>query len=188
MLEQKTLYQIFDVLKNIKKHYISGEPLIKAYQKSVREVSTSNNPPVFYQTIADACTRRLGIKRDNFLDLVEEWLNGKNSKLIEKIKKYVFEYDRINKFFEEFSNEYKMDNIKKNSSLNNLETEILSFRINKKVSNKIEIVAKFKDKSIPEWLSENISKVVETEYMNCLVENMNENEKQRILKILQNEM
>lgn len=100
-IEPKTLAQIIDVLTRIKwtgTKYRHG--LINAYQTAVREVAKFND--IFYNTIADACTRRLQLDgRDEFLDLVEKWLAGdsKSLKLALKAHCNTSEHRIIDDFF-----------------------------------------------------------------------------------------
>ncbi|MBW2597867.1 MAG: hypothetical protein JRC55_04320 [Deltaproteobacteria bacterium] len=106
-LEPKTLAQIIDVLTRIKwtgpKNW---HELVEAYQKVVREVAKFNG--IFYDTIADACTRRLRLNkkddfgRDDFLELVEKWLVGEPGplKLVLKAHCNTPEHRIIDDFFQ----------------------------------------------------------------------------------------
>lgn len=80
-LQPKTLGQILDVLNRIKWTGVqSGKELVEAYQKSVHDVRKDQG--IERNTIADGCCRRLQLKRDEFLDLVERWFAGDRSGLI----------------------------------------------------------------------------------------------------------
>ncbi len=98
----KTLAQILDILSRIKFSGATGRiGLINAYQKAVQEVGKFNI--IHRNTPADACTRRLQIKRDGFLKLVEDWLlvgKPKNLVLILKSHCDVALHGRIDDFFD----------------------------------------------------------------------------------------
>lgn len=100
-LESKTLAQIIDVLTRIKwtgTEYRNG--LIDAYQTAVCEVGKFNG--IHRNTIADACTRRLQLDRDGFLDLVERWLAGDSRELERTLKSHcnISEHGLIHDFFQ----------------------------------------------------------------------------------------
>ena len=84
-LETKTLAQILDVLTRIK---LSGpenrSDLVEAYQIAGHDVANFNC--VFRNTIVDACTRRLQLNRDGFLELVQQWLDGNPNRLKQVLK------------------------------------------------------------------------------------------------------
>jgi hypothetical protein len=99
-LEPKTLAQIIDVLTRIKwtgTKYRNG--LIEAYQSAVSEVGNFNG--IHRNTIADACTRRLQINRNGFLDLAESWLKGDSRSLKQILKAHcnITEHTLIDDFF-----------------------------------------------------------------------------------------
>jgi hypothetical protein len=84
-IEKATLAQIIDVLTRIEwAGPKNRNELISAFQKAVAEVGKFNG--VERNTIADACTRRLQLNRDGFLDLVESWIAG-DYKALERILK-----------------------------------------------------------------------------------------------------
>jgi len=104
-LEPKTLAQIIDVLTRIKwtgTKYRHG--LVNAYQSAVYEVGKFNG--IHRNTIADACTRRLDLDRDGFLDLVESWLGGdsKSLKLTLKAHCDISLHHLIDEFFQKKGN------------------------------------------------------------------------------------
>ena len=100
-LEPKSLSQIIDVLTIIK---LTGakyrNELIDAYQTAVKEVGRSNG--IHRNIVADACTRRLQLNRDEFLDLIERWLNGKSCEIERTLKVHsnISEHSLISGFFQ----------------------------------------------------------------------------------------
>lgn len=74
-LEPSTVEQVLDVLSRIEGMLPKNRgALITAFQIVVVDVANCHG--VLRNTIADACTRRLQLDRDGFLDLVDEWLSG----------------------------------------------------------------------------------------------------------------
>ena len=101
-LQPKTLGQILDVLNRIKWTGVqSRKELVEAYQKSAHDVRKSQG--IERNTIADACCRRLQLKRDEFLDLVERWLAGDSDGLIRILKAHTYwsMHNVIDDFFNE---------------------------------------------------------------------------------------
>ena len=94
MLTRKTLDQILEVLKGVRKHHAMGKPLLKSYQRSVRDVARLYHTS--YQTIADGCRRRLNLAdRDEFLLHVDRWLRGDPTGLSALLKNNVSEFEHI---------------------------------------------------------------------------------------------
>jgi predicted HicB family RNase H-like nuclease len=190
MLTPKTLEQILEVLRRVKIHYTAGIPLLKAYQQSIREVKDIYH--IRYQTIADGCRRRLNLKdRDEFLNLVEQWLKGDSTGL-ENIFKTNIEKDehfRIEQFFRE--DVFDSMSQQTRTMIKNImekSTEVFSFRINKKFAEKMKLLAKAQNKPVSLWITDTIAKAVDEEYIvyfTQIFDNMSDSEKERILNILQ---
>lgn len=101
-LNPKTLGQILDVLNRIKwTGARSGRELNEAYQKAVHDVRKSQG--VERNTIADACCRRLQLKRDGFLELAELWLGGDPNALKRILKNHT--YWSLHNVIDDFFNE-----------------------------------------------------------------------------------
>jgi len=82
----ETIYrQILPLLRFFRSRYRKGQPVHKAYRDAVREVA--ENTAVTYQTIGDACRRRLGLKKiDELYGLLERWVGGDAMPLATKLK------------------------------------------------------------------------------------------------------
>ena len=99
-LEINSLNQIFQVVRGIQ---WSGPRTLKtlneAYQIALQ--GAKNKFGVERNTIADACTRRLQLNTDKFLELVQKWLNGDATSLIDIIKLHTEKsiHNQIDKFF-----------------------------------------------------------------------------------------
>ncbi len=203
MLERKTVEQILEVLKIVRGHYAAGLSLIKAYQKSVAEVATLYD--VRYQTIADGCRRRLGLKdRDQFVELINRWLNGDSTRLIALIKKEADKrvHPTIDTFFggsETVANQFDLrEHVKKIEAKTfgvvrpiGSESAILSCRVDREVAQRIEILSGSCGKSVGEWLSERVRSIVESdyrEYIEQTLRNMSSSEKRRFIEFLGREI
>jgi hypothetical protein len=198
MLTHKTLKIIFAVLLHVRKNYVGGLSLIKAYRMAVREVASENQ--IFYQTVADGCCRRIKLDRDGFLDLVRDWLGGKPERLNDHIKSFVNEKDRllVDDYFNEIvkpgrqvddGHHFSMDSTQTSYKTisNGPSTEIMSFRISRKIAQQVKLMADMVSKSAPEWLSEVVEQTVETKYVNRLGEViaiMTESERKNFITLL----
>jgi hypothetical protein len=76
MLTRQSVEQILRVIELISQRYGRGHIISKAYTDAVTQVASEYN--VRYQTIGDACRRRLGLEEiSEFVDLVQAWqVNG----------------------------------------------------------------------------------------------------------------
>lgn len=103
-LRPATIGQILSVLNMIKYAGINSmHELIEAFQKAVHDVGKSESKE--RNTIADVCCRRLQLNRDQFLDLVEKWLNGDPYPLIHILK--IHTYWSMHNVIDDFFNEKK---------------------------------------------------------------------------------
>lgn len=181
MLTHKTLKIIFAVLLHLRKNYVGGLPLTKAYRMAVREVASENQ--IFYQTVADGCCRRIQLNRDGFLDLVRDWLGDDPKRLMDHIKRYVHQKDHqlVDDYFKELAKPARMVGDERHASIDGVEsvykstpagpsTEIMSFRISRKIAQQIKLMADMVSKSAPEWLAEVVEQTVEAKYVNRLGE------------------
>ena len=199
MLTYDTLKQILEVLKKVREYHAGGLSFIKAYQKAVDDVRISHQ--VYYQTIADGCTRRLQLKRDGFLVLVEDWLTNNSDGLCEHLKKHVDDENHlvVDEFFQRYTKKYRTDITYEKRDANEIkrpidrkinvapETEILSFRIEKRIVDQIKVLAEIKGKSIPEWLSETVDEKVKAEYLEHfkqVIGQMSEQDKKSFIEML----
>ena len=93
-LQTRTVKQILDVLAGYKRGRQAEFGPLASYRNAVGE--TSNRFNVSYQTIGDACVRRLGLEKvDEFLKYLSKWwYEGDTEGLIILITKFVSSADR----------------------------------------------------------------------------------------------
>ena len=104
-MELKTLEQILKVISLAANHYTSGNGIDRSYQYGVNRVSQEYG--IAYQTVGDACRRRLGLDDiSEFKRLLEVALQGDTSQLRDVLihKTSRFYHDRVNEFFSKLRN------------------------------------------------------------------------------------
>ena len=188
-ITRKTTLQILSVINKTREFHLAGDTLEKAYQQAVGYVAKSSD--VFYQTIGDACRRRLDLKdRDEFLDLLRLWLDNGSTRLEDLIKSKADEKGKreVDSFFMKSSQKMQppltVEPVKKVET----ETELFSIRVSKGVGDQIRIISEAKNKSAPEWLSARVSEVVNqefTEWFQNVLMRLDANERRRILEKMQ---
>lgn len=199
MLREKTLQQILSVLNRTKIEYDAGEALPKAYQKSVRQVASLYD--VRYQTIADGCRRRLGLKDiDEFLKLVLEWLNGDSSNL-KRLLFTIFDDSQKKQIDDFFNTERKkpshediktyMKKLENKLFQENVpETETITFRIPKEKASRIRLLAEISGNTVPQWVSQNITIIANEQYLQYtkdVINDLGRKEKENFLMSLKEE-
>jgi hypothetical protein len=84
MMNRKTVRQILEALVLFREKHAHGDPLTVARQEAVREVAQRYG--VTYQTIEDACRRRLGLGDVSELDtLLQHWIGGDHLPLMNQL-------------------------------------------------------------------------------------------------------
>lgn len=99
-MRQETLDQILKVISVAAQRYSHGDGIDRSYQYGVSRVSQEYE--VAYQTIGDACRRRLDLDHvGEFKTMLKASLEGDTNKLREKLlsKTSSFCHDKINDFF-----------------------------------------------------------------------------------------
>ena len=104
-MRQDTLEQILKVISLASQHYKVGEGIDHSYQYGVSRVSKEYG--IAYQTIGDACRRRLGLDNvGEFKTMLKECLEGDPRKLRDVLmhKTSKFYHDKIDDFFSKLKN------------------------------------------------------------------------------------
>jgi hypothetical protein len=84
MMNSKTVRQILEVLALFRVKHANGDPLTVARQEAIREVARRYG--VAYQTIEDACRRRLGFDEVSQFDtLLQDWVGGEYLPLMNQL-------------------------------------------------------------------------------------------------------
>ena len=148
-MKRSTLKQIFDVLKIFKQNYNGNSPIRNSYSYAVREVAKHYG--VAYQTIGDGCRRRLKLTNiSEFYELLREWYNVKPDKLIKILKNNseVSDHSEIDNFFMNIHTS-NITNISEQQD----QYDSYSFRILRRDSKLLKILAEVNDQSIPDYLT-----------------------------------
>jgi hypothetical protein len=104
-MRQETLEQILKVISVAAQHQSLGDGIDHSYQYGVRRVSQEYG--ITYQTIGDACRRRLGLDDvGEFKTMLKASFEGDTNKLRDVLlsKTSRFYHDKINNFFSNLSN------------------------------------------------------------------------------------
>jgi len=104
-MRQETLEQILKVISLAAQRYSLGDGIDHSYQYGVTRVSQEYG--IAYQTIGDACRRRLGFGHvGEFKTMLKAGLEGNPSELCDVLirKTSRFYHDRINDFFSKLRN------------------------------------------------------------------------------------
>ena len=104
-MRQETLEQILKVISVAAQRYRLGDGIDHSYQYGVSRVSQEYE--IAYQTIGDACRRRLGLDHvGEFKTMLKASFEGDTNKLRDVLfsKTSRFYHDRINDFFSKLTN------------------------------------------------------------------------------------
>jgi len=96
-LTKRSVEQLVEVLKGIQAKWSINKDINHAYTSAVLKVA--NLERVERATIADLCTRRLGLNTEQFKAQAERWLRGDSSDLYNTIKKHAANYLSFDHFF-----------------------------------------------------------------------------------------
>jgi hypothetical protein len=104
-MRQETLEQILKVISLAAQRYSIGDGIDRSYQYGVSRVSQEYG--IAYQTIGDACRRRLGLDHvGEFKMMLKDSIEGDPSQLRDVLMRKTsrFYHDRINDFFPKLRN------------------------------------------------------------------------------------
>ncbi len=161
MLKRKSVEQIMAVLKRFQIRQRAGDPVTKAYQQAVEDVSKEYD--VAYQTIGDLCRRRLGLGAINeFYNRLEKWVAGDPKPLAELLASHTSIEGRqlIEDFFQE--------DLARLPTTERDKTELFSVRIEGAQARKLKAMLLVKGISVSDWLSKCVTKFINEEYKSWL--------------------
>jgi hypothetical protein len=104
-MRQETLEQILKVISLAAQRYSIGDGIDRSYQYGVNRVSQEYK--IAYQTIGDACRRRLGLDHvGEFKTMLKACLEGDPTQLRDVLMRKTsrFYHDKINDFFSKLRN------------------------------------------------------------------------------------
>ena len=156
-----TLKQIFDVLSYTRENFNEGFSIERSYRYAVQKAAKYYN--VSYQTIGDACRRRLELDSiSEFFKLLNKWLHGDADPLIGQIKKNTSEFNHyyVDEFFKSSINNDEA--IKKVTGIN----DFIEYRvkISLKESRMLKALAELEGKNVLIYLNELLSQAVKNNF------------------------
>ncbi len=105
-MRQETLEQILKVISLASQRYSTGDGIDRSYQYGVSRVSIEYG--IAYQTVGDACRRRLGLDHvGEFKTMLRACFEGDPSQLRDVLvrKNSRYYHDKINDFFSKLKND-----------------------------------------------------------------------------------
>jgi predicted HicB family RNase H-like nuclease len=155
-LRSKTVDQVLEVVEISKRRYFSGLSITSSINVGIKEVARSYQTT--YQTIGDACRKRLGFNDiEEFKDALLEYFRGNPTKIISVLKDHTDHelHHKINDYFSRRSNIRQInaqENKDKNISRQN--SEVFTFRLDSETSNILKMLVAYKGVSLSEWVSD----------------------------------
>jgi len=161
MMSPRTVAQMLQVFRLFRDNHASGIPLHKAYHEAVRTVARDHG--VTYQTIGDACRRRLGLDEINELYMrLAAWLRGDANPLVDQLKRnsVTRAHADIDRFFSsgESSSMPMEEEASMPSSVD--ESEAFSFRLPPSEAQKLRALAELEGVSPGELIARDVSAAV----------------------------
>jgi hypothetical protein len=188
MLKAGTLEQILEVLQDFKSNYAGGDSVRGAYQQACRTISRRYD--VAYQTIADACRRRLGLTDiGQFRELLRKWVEGDAKELVELLKRNTSPslHHKITVFFEGHPYDKEAGLPESGISAKEPQSEIISFRISNDIAKQLKVLAEMKGQSVGDLLGERVTKFVSEEIVEefaAYINGLGRDEADRVRKML----
>ena len=180
-LQAKTVDQILYVLARYREFRISGFGPLASYREAVTKAK--NKFKVTYQTIGDACRRRLELENiDQLLNLLRNWYEGNSNELMDLISKYASFEDRkrISVFFSNEGNDVNLEEIEEKFT-----DENISMRFENQTLKKLSTIAGAQGLSVKEWLRMEIINLADQKILILMreqIENLNPDERNKLLK------
>ena len=161
-MRERTAEQILKVLRLFRANFARGCSVSHAYQRAVNETSKSYS--VTYQTIGDACRRRLGLARiDDFYDLLERWTHGDSKPLMDRLLKY--SDAQLRNRIREFFLAKEVPSIETSEAKLESRHETVSFRLGRDAAKRLLVLAGLEGITPEEWLCRNVSGFVNSQFL-----------------------
>jgi len=157
MIQRRTVDQILSVLMHAKTNYEGGDPVERAYCRAVE--TTRKQFGVTYQTIGDACRRRLGLERIGELyRLLRRWLvEGDRSGLEHRLSQVTSSTDRAR--IASFLGGERAP-LQANFSQAEAPSETFSFRLEHAKAKQLRVLAEVRGVSVPMLLATLVSQIL----------------------------
>ena len=158
MLRSKSVDELLDVLRVFKRRYDNGDSVSEAFTLAKRSVAGER--PTDITTTHDLCTRRLKLKGiDGFRSLLQDWVAGNPSSLIDVLKNNtnIYNHNKIIAFFTQGKTSLPKQKAETAGQ------EVFSFRLKNDVAKKLHILFTAEEVST-NWMAEIVSKSVNQRY------------------------
>lgn len=152
-MKTETLDQILKVISTASQRYELGDGIDNAYQYAVNRVS--NDYRVAYQTIGDACRRRLRLDHiGEFKKMLRDSFEGDHSELRAVIERNISQFDseKVAQFF----NDFRKESVKQEPAPKEPDevTETYTINLKKSDSDILKALAQLLGKQTEEILAE----------------------------------
>ncbi len=154
-LRSRTVDQILEVIDIAKVRYLSGSSITSAINAGIKEVAKSYHTS--YQTIGDACRKRLGFHdMEEFKVVLLKYFAGNPTEIISVLKEHT-DHELQGKINQYFFRDYNLRQIiadedkQGNSSQQN--SEVFTFRLDSETSKRLIMLVTYKGISLSEWVS-----------------------------------
>lgn len=176
MMQLNTIRQILEVLQGFNKNYSEGTSLKRSYQMAVQRVADSEG--VTYQTIGDACRRRLCLNSiSEFYEILRQWTDGDPTELIGQLKKNTNSnyHAEIDSFFGDSSHRPHKNRFPTNGgSVAESKSEVFSLRLPEKEARMLKALAEIEGSSVAGYLAEIVTDSVKHQMKKFAAEVMRE--------------
>lgn len=154
-LRSRTVDQILEVIDVAKIRYLSGSSITSSINAGIREVAKSYQTS--YQTIGDACRKRLGFHdMEEFKAVLLEYFSGNPTEIISVLKEHTDPelQVKINHYFFRDYNLHQIipDEDKQGNGVPQ-NSEVFTFRLDSETSKRLRLLVTYKGISLSEWVS-----------------------------------
>jgi len=156
-IRSRTVDQILEVIEISKTRYLSGSTITSSINVGIKEVAKSYQTS--YQTIGDACRKRLGFNDiEEFKNVLLEYFSGNPTKIISVLKEHTDHelHDKINHFFRDCNIRQIISYENKRKNISRQNSEVFTFRLDSETSNKLKLLVTYKGMSLSEWVSNTV--------------------------------
>jgi len=157
-LRSRTVDQILEVIEISKTRYLSGASITSSINVGIKEVAKSYQTT--YQTIGDACRKRLGYNDiEELKNVLLEYFSGNPTKIISVLKERTDPelHGKINNyFFRNYNIRQIITDENKHKNISRQNSEVFTFRLDSETSKILKMLVAYKGTSLSEWVSNTV--------------------------------
>jgi hypothetical protein len=157
-LRSSTVDQILEVIEISKTRYLSGASITSSINVGIKEVAKSYQTT--YQTIGDACRKRLGFNDiEGFKNALLECFDGNPTKIISVLKEHTdpeLHVKITNYFFRDCDIHQILPDQNKHAIISQQNSEVFTFRLDSETSKTLKMLMSYKGVSVSEWVSNTV--------------------------------